>query len=148
MPTSEPPPTLFIQGDSATGKSLIVKSCLDVGKFCYALVNCGEGYSLKLLFESILNQIAKHKLTEENSFQPYAKCNNFLEFVINLQSISEKFNVGKLNDNKSLSVIIVSTGLPKGLDCTVLFKKIYQLCYCEHPLISGVRQSRNFEEIR
>ncbi|KAK6619977.1 hypothetical protein RUM44_006377 [Polyplax serrata] len=107
VPTSEPPPTLFIQGDSATGKSLIVKSCLDVGKFCYALVNCGEGYSLKLLFESILNQIAKHKLTEENSFQPYAKCNNFLEFVINLQSISEKFNVGKLNDNKSLSVIIV-----------------------------------------
>lgn len=105
---NEPPPALFIQGDTATGKSLILKSCLEVGKFRYAVVNCEEGYMLKLLFENILNQLTQHELKKENMYQPYAKCNNFLEFVITLQSIAEKFGIGKLNDNKSLSLIIVS----------------------------------------
>lgn len=103
----EPPSSVFIQGDIGTGKSSIVKACLEIGRFCYAIVNCVEGYYLKLLFESIINQLTKYELHKENKFQPYAKCNNFLEFVIQLQKVSEKFDIGKPNSN-NLSIIIVS----------------------------------------
>ena len=87
---------------------MIVKNCLEAGKFCHAIVNCGEGYSLRLLFENIVNQLTKHELNVENNYQSYAKCTNFLEFVHVLQNISNKLNIGNTNDDKSLSIIIVS----------------------------------------
>lgn len=103
----ELPPAIFIYGDSGTGKSMIIKNCLEVGKFRHAIASCIEGYSMKLIYESILNQLTNHVMNEKNGFQPYAKCNNFLDFVDELQHLSEKLQIGKQKE-KSFSIIIVS----------------------------------------
>lgn len=84
---------------------MILSNCLELGKFKYAIVNCLEGYSMKIIFESIINQLANHEMNTENSYQPYAKCTNFSEFVAALQQLSDEKSIGKEDD---FSIIIVS----------------------------------------
>lgn len=103
----EPPSALFIHGDTATGKSIILSSCLELGKFKHATINCLEGYSMKIIYESIINQLAGHDMTEENSYQPYAKCSSFLDFVLGLQKLSTEKSIGRLGSD-DFSIIIVS----------------------------------------
>lgn len=129
-PMDEPPPALFLHGDTGSGKSLILSNCLELGKFKYAIVNCLEGYSVKIIYESIVNQLAEHEPSVENSFQPYAKCSTFLDFVLGLQQLSSEKNIGRLgSDDFSITIVLDKCEKLRKYDKSILsaFLKLKEL---------------------
>lgn len=102
-------------GDSGTGKSLLVEKCLSLEDYAAATANCVESYSLKLIYEGVINQLTKHRMSSENGFQPYAKCNNVLEFVLELRKLSEKTGIGK-KDDRSIIIVLDKCEKLRGLN--------------------------------
>ncbi|XP_044754857.1 origin recognition complex subunit 5 isoform X2 [Coccinella septempunctata] len=78
--------SIFIYGGPSTGKSSITKTMLRKLNIKHAFVNLTECYTSKILFESILNKLSDHKI-DPSVGQPYAKCDNVMDFVLHLQNI-------------------------------------------------------------
>ncbi|KAF5292276.1 hypothetical protein FQR65_LT11239 [Abscondita terminalis] len=85
---------IYVYGSSSTGKTTIIGALLDGLKIRYAFVNLIECYSSKILFESILNQLSKHKIDVFKGL-PYAKCDNAMEFIFNLNKCAEEFDLNR-----------------------------------------------------
>lgn len=81
------PPCVYIYGGPSTGKSSIVSSLFKLLKIRHATVNLVECYSTRILFETILNQLMDHKIDPYNG-APYAKCENLMSFVSQIEKIS------------------------------------------------------------
>lgn len=85
---------VYIYGSSSTGKSAVVNSLLNGLSIKYASVNLVECYSSKVLFESILNQLSEHKI-DVSKGQPYARCDNMMDFLFNLNKCAAEMNLNK-----------------------------------------------------
>ncbi|KAF5304948.1 hypothetical protein FQA39_LY09422 [Lamprigera yunnana] len=85
---------IYIYGSSSTGKTAIVKSFLSTLKITNAYINLVECYSSKILYESILNQLSDHKIDVFKA-QPYARCDNIMEFIFNLKKCNLENNLNQ-----------------------------------------------------
>ena len=56
-PEEYTPPALFVYGNTATGKTAVLRALMSAMKAPYAYVNCAEAYAPRLAFEHILNQV-------------------------------------------------------------------------------------------
>ncbi|KAK9889673.1 hypothetical protein WA026_007052 [Henosepilachna vigintioctopunctata] len=84
--------SIFIYGGTSVGKTSITKSLLRKLNMKHAFVNLTECYSSKLLYENILNKLSDHKI-DPLTGQPYAKCDNMMDFVYYLQEIHAEMNL-------------------------------------------------------
>lgn len=84
--------SIFIHGGPSTGKSSITKTMLRKLNIKHAYVNLTECYTSKILFEFILNKLADHKI-DPSVGQPYAKCDNMMDFLLHLQHIHEELDL-------------------------------------------------------
>ncbi|KAJ2689121.1 hypothetical protein GGH99_002889 [Coemansia sp. RSA 1285] len=84
QPDDPTPPGIFVYGPAATGKSSVVRELFELynpdGQQ-YALVNCIECFTPRLLFERTLNSWAGHKPSPSNRYANYARCENLVDFV-------------------------------------------------------------------
>ncbi|KAL2892196.1 Origin of replication complex subunit 5 [Bienertia sinuspersici] len=105
-PLNSPMLPLFIYGGASTGKTSIILDTFRHLKRPFVYSSCRTCYSPKVLFESILNQLAFHKRVEENGYVSVKKCEkpsdfaNFLrESLVNVVDILKekgaKMNVKK-----------------------------------------------------
>jgi len=53
---------LFLYGDTATGKTAVVRALCNQLAVTHAYVNCVETYAPKLVFEHILNQVSGERV--------------------------------------------------------------------------------------
>lgn len=87
-PWEEFPPSVYLYGLTGTGKTSIVKEFLNMMPDTkHAYINCIECYTSKIFFEKIINHLRNHKLSKTNNYQPYAKCDTFKEFLVQLQAL-------------------------------------------------------------
>ncbi|XP_070558277.1 origin recognition complex subunit 5-like [Ptychodera flava] len=80
-------PCLFVYGHTATGKSAVVNTMLQTLHLPNASVNCVECYTLRLLYEHILNQVAEIVPCPDNSYECYSRCDTMNDFVRLLQKV-------------------------------------------------------------
>ncbi|XP_059621239.1 origin recognition complex subunit 5 [Phlebotomus argentipes] len=80
------PEAIYICGPPCSGKTVIISTLLRYLKnIRYAIVDCLECYSSKLLFEDIFDSLCCHELSYENSFTPRVKCENMRSFISELR---------------------------------------------------------------
>ncbi|KAL3267778.1 hypothetical protein HHI36_006907 [Cryptolaemus montrouzieri] len=84
--------SIFIYGGPSVGKSSITKSMLKKINIKHAFVNLIECYTSKVLYETILNKLSDHKI-DPSAGQPYAKCDNMMDFLQHLQVIHNQTNL-------------------------------------------------------
>ncbi|KAK9749416.1 hypothetical protein RND81_02G124200 [Saponaria officinalis] len=120
-PLNSPMLPLFIYGGASTGKTSIVLEIFRHLRRPFVYSSCRTCYSPKILFESILNQLALHKRDEDNSYSSAKKCDkpsdfaNFLrEGLVNVLDIlkgkSSKVSSKKLssdNDRGEMIYLII-----------------------------------------
>lgn len=86
--SDEPMPySIFIYGHVATGKSLIVQDMLSYLKYNVAIINCIEHVNNRYIFDYILSDLSLNFNNLSTNKQTYYKCDNFLDFIINLKEI-------------------------------------------------------------
>ncbi|KAJ1940151.1 hypothetical protein EC988_007117, partial [Linderina pennispora] len=89
-PEDPSPPGIFVYGPSATGKSTIVRELFaqyDPTGQQYALVNCVECFTSRLLFERVLNAWAGHVPNRENKYANVAKSDTSVDFVAHARTM-------------------------------------------------------------
>jgi len=75
------PPSIFIFGDSATGKTSIVKAIFSKYREAASFINCIDCYTPRLLFEHCLNKLSGYVPSPDNLYTNYAHCETISEFV-------------------------------------------------------------------
>lgn len=86
-PNEQFPQSIFVFGQSCTGKSQIIQSILRNAKVDYAIVNCTECFSPKILFENIVDNLNNHNLSEANGFNCFNKCDSMGDLVRELRNM-------------------------------------------------------------
>ncbi|KAJ2397117.1 hypothetical protein GGI23_003656 [Coemansia sp. RSA 2559] len=84
QPSDPTPQGIFVYGPAATGKTSVVRDIFasyDPEGHHYALINCIECFTPRLLFERTLNAWAGHKPEPSNRYANYARCENLVDFV-------------------------------------------------------------------
>ncbi|CAI9578028.1 unnamed protein product, partial [Staurois parvus] len=74
-------PSIFIYGHTGTGKTYVVKTVMSTLELPYAVVNCVECFTSRLLFEQILNQLYNHRPAPDNEYSSYERCDTFNDFI-------------------------------------------------------------------
>ncbi|KJE98191.1 origin recognition complex [Capsaspora owczarzaki ATCC 30864] len=74
-------PAIFVYGHTATGKTLVVKSVLRHHNVRHAYVSCVDKYTLRLLFEAVLDQLFGHVPSQADGFTSRVRCDNLSDFV-------------------------------------------------------------------
>jgi Cdc6-like AAA superfamily ATPase len=82
--TSPAASAVFVTGNTATGKTHVLRSVLAAvqSQIRAAYVDCIEAYSARVLFESILNQLAGWSPNEENGFASMCRCDRYAEIAL------------------------------------------------------------------
>ncbi|GAB0091636.1 Origin recognition complex subunit 5 [Sergentomyia squamirostris] len=116
------PEAIYLSGPVCSGKTLILTSLLhNLRHIFYAVVDCVECYTPKILFENIIDYLSCHELNFENGFTPRAKCDNLRAFL-------EEFRRGFAEE----TVIIVVKNAEKfrDMDANILpaFLRLRELC--------------------
>ena len=78
------PQAIYFYGHTSTGKSVILSSFLQLIEVKYVFINCIECYTVKILFESIINKFRDHVLSSENNYSSYKKIDCMMDFVSEL----------------------------------------------------------------
>lgn len=86
------PRSVFVYGGTSTGKSALVKTVLEKCDIRHTTVNLNECYTSRILFETILNKLSGFKM-DPSKGQPYAKCDNMMDFIFHLQKCSEQVHL-------------------------------------------------------
>ncbi|KAI9505323.1 hypothetical protein GGI25_003647 [Coemansia spiralis] len=84
QPTDSSPPGIFVYGPTATGKTAVIRELFaqyDSTGQQYALVNCIECFTPRLLFERTLNAWAGHTPNVSNKYANYVRCENLVDFI-------------------------------------------------------------------
>lgn len=81
------PSSVIISGASGTGKTSSLLNLLDNLEISYAFVECIECYTSKMFYESVINSLSGHKLTENNNFESFASCDNAEDFIDTLNAL-------------------------------------------------------------
>uniref|UniRef100_A0A8C5MMX8 Orc1-like AAA ATPase domain-containing protein n=1 Tax=Leptobrachium leishanense TaxID=445787 RepID=A0A8C5MMX8_9ANUR len=74
-------PSIFIYGHTGTGKTYVLQTLLNTLELPYALINCVECFSPRLIYEEILNKLHNHYPAPENEYSSYERCDTFNDFV-------------------------------------------------------------------
>ncbi|XP_021748523.1 origin of replication complex subunit 5-like [Chenopodium quinoa] len=80
-PLNSPMLPLFIYGGTSTGKTSIILEIFRYLKRPFVYSSCVSCYSPRILFESILNQLAFHKRSEQNGYLSVKKCDKPSDFA-------------------------------------------------------------------
>lgn len=107
------PSCIYAHGGTSTGKTALVKALLETLGINHAFVNLVECYTSKILFETILNKLTGFKVDPAKG-QPFAKCDNMMDFVSCLLRFSEERSL-----NGSVVVLDKSEQL-RQMDCNLL----------------------------
>lgn len=86
------PQAIFVYGCSSTGKSSLMQSLLKKCDIRHTIINLNECYTSKILFETVLNKFSGFKV-DPGKGQPYAKCDNMMDFLFHLRKCSEQVHL-------------------------------------------------------
>jgi origin recognition complex subunit 5 len=117
-------PSIYIYGHSGTGKTSLIKSIMEVSKVPFAYVDVLECHSLRILYETILNQLSGVKPSLSNNYVGYEKCDNmllFIEYMTQMDNIKDKSVYIIIDNIESLNVLSQAT-LPAFLRLSELTK--------------------------
>ena len=116
------PHSIFIYGHVATGKSLLVQNMLSYLKYNIAIINCVEHVTKRHIFEYILSDLSLSSNDFITNNQLQCKCDNFVDFIINLRDISTK-------DNRPIVVVFDKCDKLRDIDVDLLptFSKLREL---------------------
>lgn len=78
---------LFVYGPASTGKSQVVQDFCAHFKCPTAYIDCVGVNTIRCVFESILNQLARHVPCEANSYTNYCRCDDMSAFVHHLKKL-------------------------------------------------------------
>lgn len=123
------PDSVFVHGCSATGKSAVVAATLEACDIRCATVNLIECYTSKILFETVLNKLSGHVIDPVRG-QPYAKCDNMMDFVFNLEKCARETDLSRS------AVILDKAERLRNMDANLLagFLRLRELCPAATPL--------------
>lgn len=82
------PYSIFLSGNTATGKTMCVEMLLRHLDYKHVIINCIECYSLKIMGETILNGLQ----TNENRGTISQKCDSLKELITSLNSLESVYN--------------------------------------------------------
>ncbi|XP_076045047.1 origin recognition complex subunit 5 [Oratosquilla oratoria] len=99
---------------TGTGKTFITKSVLSTLEVTVSHVDCVEFYSSRMLYETVLNQLAGAKLTKENRYCGYASCDNMGDFVKHIQDI------GARDKNSRMAIVMEQSDRLRDCDANIL----------------------------
>ncbi|XP_077977106.1 origin recognition complex subunit 5-like [Glandiceps talaboti] len=121
-------PSIFIYGHTATGKTAVVSSMVQVLQLPHATVNCVECYTQRLLYEQILNQVANVIPTPDNNYSSYARCDNMNDFVRLLQKVIEE----KQLSNQTVYIVLDKAERLRDMEANILpaFVRLQELSKC------------------
>ena len=78
---------LFLHGPSGTGKSHIIQDYCSHINCPTAFVDCVGTSTTRCVFESVLNQFARHIPCEANSYTNFCRCDDMSAFVHHLKKL-------------------------------------------------------------
>jgi Cdc6-like AAA superfamily ATPase len=78
---------LYVYGPAGTGKSHIIQDYCAHIKCLTARVDCVGTSTIRCVFESLLNQLARHVPCEANSYTNYCRCDDMSAFVHHLKKL-------------------------------------------------------------
>lgn len=84
------PSSVFVCGASGTGKTAVLIELLQQLYISYALVDCVEFYTTKMLFEHIINCFKEHTLSSNNNFTNAAVCDSTEDFLNALNAMNTR----------------------------------------------------------
>ncbi|XP_046661670.1 origin recognition complex subunit 5-like isoform X1 [Homalodisca vitripennis] len=93
------PASVYVYGDAATGKTQVIQGVLSLTSARFALVNCVECYTARLLLEPILQKLLDDGYNNEDSAD---KCDNMMVLVKQLRIAAHK---GQLADDHCVIVL-------------------------------------------
>lgn len=86
-PDEQFPQAVYVYGQACTGKTQILQSLLRNAKVDYAIVNCTECFSPKILYENIVDNLNNHNLSAENGFNCFTKCDSMGDLILQLRTL-------------------------------------------------------------
>jgi Cdc6-like AAA superfamily ATPase len=78
---------LFVSGPSGTGKTQIIQDYCSHLKCQTSYVDCVGTNTIRGVFESVLNQLARHVPCDANSYSNYCRCDDMSAFVHYLKKL-------------------------------------------------------------
>ncbi|KAK3919821.1 Origin recognition complex subunit 5 [Frankliniella fusca] len=109
-PEDSVPQSIFLVGHKSSGKSYTLMKVLQSLGTHFASVNCVEGYVPRLLFESILSQIARENLS------PASRCDDIMDFILQLKVIADEHNL----HNKIIAVVLEGSERLRDMNANLL----------------------------
>lgn len=107
-PSNSPMLPIFVYGGSSTGKTSIILQIFRHLNRPFVYSSCLTCYSLRILFESILNQLLLHRKNAANGYSSAKRCERPSDFVNSLrEALSNVINNLKGNSGKSSSKNLV-----------------------------------------
>ncbi|XP_064395541.1 origin recognition complex subunit 5-like [Halichondria panicea] len=122
-PSSPTPSPLYLYGNTGTGKTLTIKTVLDILKAPHVLVNCVECYNSKVLFSTILNRA----VGVVNGMEPVGKCDSLYGFVQELKRLASELS------QQTLYIVLDKAERLRSLEVTVLsaLLRLREISGCE-----------------
>lgn len=112
-PDEQFPQCVYVFGQACTGKTQIIQSLLrNTSQLDYAIVNCIECFSPKILFENIVDNLNLHNLSEENGFNCFQKCDSMGDLIHELRKLPEENNIVIVLENAEYLRDLHSNVLP------------------------------------
>eukprot|EP00002_Diphylleia_rotans_P028997 TRINITY_DN5867_c0_g1_i4.p1 TRINITY_DN5867_c0_g1~~TRINITY_DN5867_c0_g1_i4.p1 ORF type:complete len:321 (-),score=76.09 TRINITY_DN5867_c0_g1_i4:255-1217(-) len=84
----QPSPHLFVYGQTATAKTSIVREMVQHYVPNHAFVDAVECFSVRVLYENVLNQLARHTPGPMNDYSNYCFCNKSSDFLGHIKRIT------------------------------------------------------------
>lgn len=112
-PDEQFPQCVYVFGQACTGKTQIIQSLLrNTSQLDYAIVNCIECFSPKILFENIVDNLNLHNLSDENGFNCFQKCDSMGDLIHELRKLPEENNIVIVLENAEYLRDLHSNVLP------------------------------------
>ncbi|XP_030072882.1 origin recognition complex subunit 5 [Microcaecilia unicolor] len=121
-------PSIFIYGHTATGKTYVMKTLLEVLELPHVIVNCIECFTSRLLFEEILSQLNSHCTTLEKAFSFCERCDTFNDFV----RLYKQVTLDQDLKNQTVYIVLDKAEHLREMDVNLLagFQRLQELTDC------------------
>uniref|UniRef100_A0A8C5MRB1 Origin recognition complex subunit 5 n=1 Tax=Leptobrachium leishanense TaxID=445787 RepID=A0A8C5MRB1_9ANUR len=121
-------PSIFIYGHTGTGKTYVLQTLLNTLELPYALINCVECFSPRLIYEEILNKLHNHYPAPENEYSSYERCDTFNDFV----RMFKKAVVSEDLVKETVYIVLDKAELLREMDANLLpgFLRLQELTEC------------------
>ncbi|KAJ8326508.1 hypothetical protein QVD99_006763 [Batrachochytrium dendrobatidis] len=121
------PSSIYIYGMPCTGKSTTLKHILCNDTSTRSVwINCLEAYTLRLLFESILDALAGVDSSAANGYRAYARCDTLDEFVEHIREICGSSSA-QMETSSTLFLVFEKADSLRDLGCPTLISYLLNL---------------------